>query len=347
MTWTTWSKDLIKYQFKRDSLLEGLEPDLWKILGQAEFQSYFVPKRKTKAKQVAIRHALSQLGCGWIATNTTPFRQAIGALFDAAENAWNDDNIGSQSNPPDGARDSKRQKIGDVIKIISATIPEPEQSVSSQAKSFLKGDSPLPGDCTSIRNQLYKYGAVALRQCLSQDDLVEIRELANGQANKARDIKKIRNTIGNGMEGEPASMYTDINIDKIPQLRNFERRLWKLLLEEGDEQGRPKRKTILLQYGHGGENWAHQDDNKEKIPIQAVLMLSDPSSFTGGQFYVAKRGKNEKEIERNEVDFRNAGDLVLFNGGKEWHHGMLPVDAKEGKTKGAFARQAIGLLQPY
>ena len=45
-------------------------------------------------------------------------------------------------------------------------------------------------------------------------------------------------------------------------------------------------KSVLLVYGEGGENWAHQDDNRD-FSFQALLMLSQPEvDFRGGALYV-------------------------------------------------------------
>lgn len=109
----------------------------------------------------------------------------------------------------------------------------------------------------------------------------------------------------------------------------------------------------------------HQDNNREGLPVQAVLMLNRPGpDFQGGQFYVARQQlENSTEngtsqdvlhFHRYLVEWAQAGDLVLFLAGKEtkWWHGMMPV--KQGKEETnppetsvpKYAREAIGMLQP-
>ncbi|HSR54812.1 MAG TPA: 2OG-Fe(II) oxygenase, partial [Alphaproteobacteria bacterium] len=112
-----------------------------------------------------------------------------------------------------------------------------------------------------------------------------------------------------------------------------------------------ERKSILLLAGEGAENWAHQDNNDETPPLQAVLMLSKPAEdFTGGEFYVARQtARTTKRIDvvRYEVPFESPGDLVIFKAGKDsgWWHGMLPVQAGKNPNDGHL-RKAIGMLQP-
>jgi len=51
-------------------------------------------------------------------------------------------------------------------------------------------------------------------------------------------------------------------------------------------------KSVLLVYGEGGENWAHQDDNRD-FSFQALLMLSQPEvDFRGGALYVIDGGRH-------------------------------------------------------
>lgn len=90
----------------------------------------------------------------------------------------------------------------------------------------------------------------------------------------------------------------------------------------------------------------HQDNNKEKVPIQAVLLIRRPhKDFTCGEFYVAQRRReydDEAKQESNDdaksdphtlkkdshdkqpkimidrilVEWENAGELVLFMAGR-------------------------------
>jgi hypothetical protein len=106
---------------------------------------------------------------------------------------------------------------------------------------------------------------------------------------------QLRSTVGNVVAGNPPSGYAelDTSTSELEWLQELESRLWLLLLGEGSPHhdhatettasnaSAPQRKSVLLQYGEGAENWAHQDNNREQIPVQAVLLLSDPSTFSG------------------------------------------------------------------
>lgn len=74
-----------------------------------------------------------------------------------------------------------------------------------------------------------------------------------------------------------------------------------------------RRNSILLLAGKCVENWAHQDNNYGKPPVQAMLMLSEPKKdFAGGDFYVARQTKNtgkEINIVRYNISFESPGDL--------------------------------------
>ena len=43
-------------------------------------------------------------------------------------------------------------------------------------------------------------------------------------------------------------------------------------------------KCLLLRYGEGGVNWAHQD--QAQSPWQAVLLLNPPTEYEGGALYI-------------------------------------------------------------
>ena len=102
-----------------------------------------------------------------------------------------------------------------------------------------------------------------------------------------------------------------------------------------------KKKYIYLRYTEGGENWSHRDGNNDTIfPYQAVLMLSDAKEYGGGEFYVAT--KEESLIVRTSCPKLNAGDLVIFQAGKDgnYYHGMKTVTSGERKAIGLFQEAA-------
>lgn len=102
---------------------------------------------------------------------------------------------------------------------------------------------------------------------------------------------------------------------------------------------------IILRYGEGGVNWAHQDQTRHTY--QALVLLSDPGiDFTGGELYV-RDGQNLESAE-DYVAFQGAGDLVVFcahsdGNGRNFFHGMREVQRGEGDV---CERWAVGLLQP-
>ncbi|KAL7544384.1 hypothetical protein ACHAWF_007765, partial [Thalassiosira exigua] len=165
----------------------------------------------------------------------------------------------------------------------------------------------------------------------------------------------LRPSTGNGANGSYAANLPR----RVPLLDEIQRALSDVLRDELDvaECGiRP----ILLQYGNGGVNWAHQD--QADFPYQALLLLSRPGvDFAGGQLYVTeplvadadpKAMETTRAIanETNEVDSRGIGDVVVFaaNGknrdGRNWYHDMREVrPGSHGPSR--CHRVAIGLLQ--
>jgi hypothetical protein len=99
-------------------------------------------------------------------------------------------------------------------------------------------------------------------------------------------------------------------------------------------------KCLLLRYGDGGVNWAHQD--QADGAWQAVMLLNPPHEYAGGHLYVVDAAGAPPRT-RTEVPFENAGDVVVFAanssapGGRHWYHGMTEV------TRGQ--RFAVGLFQ--
>jgi len=111
--WPAWSEHFIKSGFPASSLLAGTEPAVWDALGRLELKDF------DNSKQVLVRKALDDIGLGWVATNTTPFRIEIGGLFDAARKYHQEREIKTQavasrnpyrrsSSPP---ANSRKQKI--------------------------------------------------------------------------------------------------------------------------------------------------------------------------------------------------------------------------------------------
>ena len=100
-------------------------------------------------------------------------------------------------------------------------------------------------------------------------------------------------------------------------------------------------KAVLLAYTQGGQNWAHQDDNKE-FAFQALLMLSQPRvDFTGGALYVLD---GSKEWVKHAVSFARRGDLAVFRSNGSFFHGMDEVSRGDSPV---CSRVAVGLFHKH
>jgi len=230
--------------------------------------------------------------------------------------------------------------------VATNALTEPAGSITGPAKRIACNQS----NRGTLWSQPETYGACAIRNAAPASALKQLPETTEAKATK------LARTMGNGIAGDPPSVYMDI--DRTPEWNDaLEQHLGELLMGPGapealmGDAARLDRKSILLLAGQGTENWAHQDNNDETPPVQAVLMLSDPyTDFAGGEFYVARqtsRTETRINIMRYEVPFESPGDLVIFKAGKEsgWWHGMLPVKAGNAQ-KQEHPRKAVGMLQP-
>jgi hypothetical protein len=337
--WPEWSESFIKSGFPESSLLAGTEPAVWDALGRLELKDF------DNGKQVTLRKALEDIGLGWVATNTTPFRIAIGGLFDAAEKA-HQKNAHKNDNRNSDATSTGRNTPA--IHVDTRKLPETKGSITGPLKKNMATET----NRGAVWSQLETYGACVVRKAISASALK-----SEPKATQAKETKLAR-TTGNGIAGDPPGVYMGLNT-RPDWHDSLEQTLGQLLIGPGapdevsKESATLNRKSILLLAGVGAENWAHQDNNDETPPLQAVLMLSHPEEdFTGGEFYVARQVKNtdtEIRIVRYKISFESPGDLVIFIAGKNsgWWHGMLPVKAgKAGKEESEHLRKAVGMLQP-
>ncbi|GGX75185.1 2OG-Fe(II) oxygenase [Saccharospirillum salsuginis] len=337
--WPEWSDSFIKAGFPKTSLLANTEPAVWQALGRLNLKDF------NAGKQVVVRQALDAIGLGWVATNTTPFRIAVGGLFDAARDCHRLEGSVSGSN---GSSNEPTSRSAPSIQIDRHSLPEADDGLSGP----LDDNAITSTHQSALWSQLEHYGACVIRNAVPDATL---SPLPDSQQAK---ITKLAHTVGNGVAGCPPSDYMDLS--KPPDWHNaLVRTLERLLVSRQEPNLHPlghmplTRKSILLRAGEGAENWAHQDNNSENPPVQAVLMLSEPQKdFTGGEFYVARQTRATDgtiDIQRFEVTFAAPGDLVIFKAGKDsgWWHGMLPVKAGTlPKQKQDYLREAVGLLQP-
>jgi len=335
--WPRWSESFIKSGFPESSLLAGTEPAVWDALGRLESKDF------DTGKQVAVRKALDDIGLGWVATNTTPFRIAVGGLFDAAKQRHRDNAENTAAGPAGNQPD---KKVIPEIEVTTHGLPERENSITGPVNEI----EPSEANRRALWDQLETYGACAIRNAAPASSLDSLPDTSQVKETK------LARTMGNGIAGDPPSVYMDIR--KAPDWHDaLERDLGELLMGPGapepfaEASATLTRKSILLLAGEGAENWAHQDNNNETPPVQAVLMLSEPQKdFTGGEFYVARQTSQTDtriEIARYAIPFDSPGDLVIFKAGKDsgWWHGMLPVKAGDDR-KQEYLRKAVGMLQP-
>lgn len=319
--------------FPESSLLAGTEPAVWAALGRLELRDFGSPK------QIVVRKALEDVGLGWVATNTTPFRIAVGSLFDAARETHR--RI-AEGNRPEIVRTASTSPI---IHVETNVLPEGGYSISSPLQQGMATESQRQ----AVWEHLERYGACVIRRAVASPWI-------ESEPNTRR--TKLAKTMGNGVAGDPPSVYMEL-----ANTPAWHDELVATLSEWLTGPGTPyeqqregvllNRRSILLRAGDGAENWAHQDNNDETPPVQAVLMLSEPRVvFSGGEFYVARQVKNresEIRIQRYKVRFESPGDLVIFVAGKRtgWWHGMLPVRAPNHQKPGQeYVRRAVGMLQP-
>lgn len=334
--------------FQKNSLLEGTEPLVWRALGNVDdIENY--------SKQLAIRQALEELKLAWVATNTTPFRVVVGKLYDHALAAQreNENELSQQPDP-------KMPKITlPKLEIITKTIPDNPgvqgpllDQDGTAAKSFDKAQR------GSVWRDIDKYGACVIRNALGKEDIAKLlkNEIADADRSDEPASSKVTETQGSGVPGVPTSHYEDWPTPYSDSLVELEKSIIDLLQDDGLPREIQQRKHIVLKFGAGGENWAHRDDHHdESFPIQAELLLSEPTQeFNGGQFYIAKRDDDDTgdtkilRIRRNMVEWENAGDLVIFHGNysSSWWHGMEKVELGEKRTNVTYPKKSLGMLQP-
>ena len=84
-----------------------------------------------------------------------------------------------------------------------------------------------------------------------------------------------------------------------------------LMLELCADAGQARPTALLLRYGAGDYNALHQDIYGEiAFPLQATMLLSDPATFTGGEFVLVE-SKPRKQSVAHVVPLV-LGDCIVF-----------------------------------
>ena len=161
-------------------------------------------------------------------------------------------------------------------------------------------------------------GAILVRSLLTPQQARECL-LALGQKGALGKEEEMRPTVGHGVNGS----YSKVQ-QMPPALTAACDALRAWLTPPPDTD---KTKSLLLRYGAGGVNWAHQD--QADSPWQAVMLLNPPSEYGGGAFYVTDAAK--QPLAPLEVPFTCEGDVVIFAAnsneprGRHLYHGMTEV----------------------
>jgi hypothetical protein len=121
-----------------------------------------------------------------------------------------------------------------------------------------------------------------------------------------------------------------------------------LMLELCADAGQARPTALLLRYGAGDYNALHQDIYGEvAFPLQATILLSDPATFTGGEFVLVE-AKPRKQSVAHVVPL-NLGDCIVFpnrlrpnaEGGRStFRHGVAEVRSGTRVTLGVILHDA-------
>ena len=307
-------------------LLHGMDDAIWAALARVPLDIY---QNKKGQQQGTIREALNLVGMGWVATNTTSYRMAMGK--------------------PHGKYISARA-IHEANGWQPPAAPLPTISEVKFDDKFLPKEADfedLHQNKDKVLSAIEEHGVVVIRKLYSN----EIGE----EFDEGKTQRKLAKTKGDGIAGGAGvgvSYYADLKSETWDDLQNT--MLSEFLTGEVLDHALRNRKAIVLRYAEGAENFAHRDGlsatddancSIKAFPYQGTVMVSKPDvDFTGGEFYVASKDAESGKITRTKVEFKNPGDVVLFRADNEggYEHGMLTVGNGSAAT---CERVAIGLFQ--
>jgi uncharacterized protein len=121
-----------------------------------------------------------------------------------------------------------------------------------------------------------------------------------------------------------------------------------LMLQLCADAGQVRPTALLLRYRAGDYNALHQDIYGEvAFPLQATILLSDPTTFTGGEFVLVE-AKPRKQSVAHVVPL-GLGDCIIFpnrlrpnaEGGRStFRHGVAEVRSGTRVTLGVILHDA-------
>ena len=281
---------------------------------------------------LTVHNALVELGLGWLCIGDHAHRPVCGSIYTRAK-----------ALAVSSGQHLLKPKLS-TIKVEDRVLNNSHHYTSTDQDCILS-----PEDAKSILKSIRETGMALIRGAVDVSK-IEIEKCED----TTKTPKRIQATTGNGKAGiedykHPkndniyGSYYNDMN--KITYLDDIQNSLYESLTTVAGKKKKmlqnKKKKYIYLRYTKGGENWAHRDGNNDTIfPYQAVLMLSNAKEYGGGEFYVAT--KEESLIVRTSCPKLNAGDLVIFQAGKDgnYYHGMRTVTSGERKAIGLFQEVA-------
>ena len=264
---------------------------------------------------------------------TTPYRVLIHALWVACKMP----KVNKALN-----KNLQKKQVGDAKSVIKVMNEYTNKYIKSQKMPNVLTNELKETEAKKLNEQLEENGIV----CVSQFVNVETCEyiLSNIKSHvKNKNPTKLQKTTGLGQCG--VYYNKDFNLTALKKIQT--ELVDKMKLPTNSKNS----KTILLGYGEGGVNWAHQDSNPD-YPYQALLMLSEPGpDFLGGQLYSLNGGENFKKAKSG---IENQGDVCIFKSNGKFYHGMERVkkgtkervDIEKGTTEdpALTCRIACGLF---
>ena len=235
--------------------------------------------------------------------NTGPYRFLIKALWDVCEMPKGNDDLNK------GLRAKQTAETKSVINAMNEyTNIKPEKIPKVFTNELNEKEA------EKLNKQLEKNGIVCVSKFVNVKTCKYLLSNINNHVKK--NIKPTKLTITAGLGQSGVYYGKDFKLEALEKIQT--ELVNKMKLPKNSNNS----KTILLGYGEGGVNWAHQDSNPD-YPYQALLMLSEPGpDFLGGQLYSLNGGENFKKTKSG---IENQGDVCIFKSNGKFYHGMERV----------------------